>query len=618
MAVAQTPLTVSAETSSLGRVRAAVAAAIVVVGGLALAARTSSPLSLSSLKQTVGLGVTHNVECNADSDPASEACRDLAKTKGTQHNYYKVTDNHLITQLPEDEGKIHPDHERITATEPCAVPTQTFQNDYRKCSWTDADAEIKVPDAWDNAGTYIIANHRWNQEAVVTPAPANLLDVKYLVGETDRPFTADDGHDNTAECTFDVIVQDTEKPYLIQQCPDNVELQGDTTCSASYTWDTPQFEDNCHNAQILGGLWTDGVEDAVSESVTEEFQNLEVKTRTYSAKDGSENQNSCFFTVQILDVIAPILRLENIQIKLTEVPAACLTGMTEEEVMLKANTVASTTDNCINNELLNYNYEPNLDLYPVNVPDTKTDVKVTAHDGVQGTSGDVSVTVSDLTQPVYTACQESFNVSIPASSHQVIVSWEESAMQATDNQCGVAVARTDDTEWFDDGKNHLGETTPALANNVEWGPGMYEVIYVAVDLSGNSETCKFDIIVKDVTAPLITGCPSGEQPGGITVDSQQYTPFGIASWVPMTAWDVVDHENLVVTHLPHQDLNGYAFPIGRTELVYSATDRSGNTEICLFHVTVVDKSDPFFDETKIRKYKNAIGDFQQCDGSVLG
>ncbi|XP_078374169.1 sushi, von Willebrand factor type A, EGF and pentraxin domain-containing protein 1-like isoform X2 [Oculina patagonica] len=48
----------------------------------------------------------------------------------------------------------------------------------------------------------------------------------------------------------------------------------------------------------------------------------------------------------------------------------------------------------------------------------------------------------------------------------------------------------------------------------------------------------------------------------------------------------------LITSLPHDILSPYEFPIGTTRIIYTAKDRSGNSQSCVFTVTITDDEPP--------------------------
>ena len=113
--------------------------------------------------------------------------------------------------------------------------------------------------------------------------------------------------------------------------------------------------------------------------------------------------------------------------------------------------------------------------------------------------------------------------------------------------------------------------------------GTTTVHCTATDGAGNTSTASFDVVVKDTTAPTLSGIPSNQTaeasgPGGATV-----------TYTLPTASDAVDPH-------PHVDCvptSGSTFSVGTTTVSCTATDAAGNTsDPQTFTVTVNDSTPP--------------------------
>lgn len=126
------------------------------------------------------------------------------------------------------------------------------------------------------------------------------------------------------------------------------------------------------------------------------------------------------------------------------------------------------------------------------------------------------------------------------------------------------------------------QTSDDLSN-----PEMITRTYYIEDISGNSATCQQQIVVHDVTKPVLSGYPSN-----INNNVEAGTCSTVASWVVPTATDNCDG----VVSVIRTDGNGYnsgdEFPVGVTTISYSATDNAGNEETHSFSITVTDNEVP--------------------------
>ncbi|HLU87145.1 MAG TPA: HYR domain-containing protein, partial [Taishania sp.] len=132
-------------------------------------------------------------------------------------------------------------------------------------------------------------------------------------------YTATDASGNTATCSFNVTVEDTEAPTVIV-CPnDTIVYVGATNCEVEVTWIEPEFTDNCELT-------------VTSTRANGSTFNVGLTTVTYTAVDGSGNIATCSFNVIVMDTIAPIISITDL------VATSCSnTGITWNEEL---------TDNC--------------------------------------------------------------------------------------------------------------------------------------------------------------------------------------------------------------------------------------------------------------------------------
>jgi len=105
--------------------------------------------------------------------------------------------------------------------------------------------------------------------------------------------------------------------------------------------------------------------------------------------------------------------------------------------------------------------------------------------------------------------------------------------------------------------------------------GVTDVTYTATDPSGNTATCQFTIMVLDESPPVFEICLSD-----ISVSTGTRAEAK-ATWSAPTASDPCSEVILESTHEP-----GDYFPIGSTDVTYTATDDSGNTANCTFKVKI--------------------------------
>src|SRR5690554_196038 len=116
----------------------------------------------------------------------------------------------------------------------------------------------------------------------------------FPIGTTTVTYTAYDANLNTATCSFDVTVNDTEAPVIVD-CPTDITVNNDLgSCDAVVTWTAPTFTDNCTGTTLTS---THNSGDTFPFGTT---------TVTYTATDAAGNVQTCSFEVTVNDTEAPV------------------------------------------------------------------------------------------------------------------------------------------------------------------------------------------------------------------------------------------------------------------------------------------------------------------------
>ncbi len=116
--------------------------------------------------------------------------------------------------------------------------------------------------------------------------------------------------------------------------------------------------------------------------------------------------------------------------------------------------------------------------------------------------------------------------------------------------------------------------------------GTTSVIVTVTDSHGAFSTSPATVTVKDVDAPVITGCPAD-----ITV----YTGPGHSTCDQVATWTAPSATDCTTVTWHSTAVSGDSFPGGTTIVTYTATDSATptpNTATCSFTVTVLDNSPP--------------------------
>ncbi|MFO7873168.1 MAG: HYR domain-containing protein, partial [Bacteroidales bacterium] len=132
--------------------------------------------------------------------------------------------------------------------------------------------------------------------------------------------------------------------------------------------------------------------------------------------------------------------------------------------------------------------------------------------------------------------------------------------------------------------------------------GETDVLYTATDVHGNTSHSGFRITIIDAEEPEIDNTEDIETPNdpgecGASVE-----------WEPPPVEDNCGVESLTGSHQP-----GDHFPVGETDVLYTATDVHGNTSHSGFRITVIDAEEPEMDDTEDIETPNDPG---ECGASV--
>src|SRR5690606_38900893 len=170
------------------------------------------------------------------------------------------------------------------------------------------------------------------------------------------------------------------------------------------------------------------------------------------------------------------------------------------------------------------------------------------------------VTVEDNVAP--TAVCQNITVFLDATGNVSIAAADVDGGSA--DACGIATTSIDITDF----------TCSDLGPN--------NVTLTVADVNGNTSTCIAVVTVEDDIPPTIA-CPAD-----ITVNNDAGMCGAIVNFPVAAGFD-----NCSVTVSQTGGLaSGSAFPVGVNTVEFTATDGSGNTEVCSFTVTVVDIEAP--------------------------
>lgn len=281
-------------------------------------------------------------------------------------------------------------------------------------------------------------------------------------------------------------------------------------------------------------------------------------TNTFTASDAFGNTATCSFVVNVTDNEAPVI---------SSIPASVTQANDAGQCGAVVTWAAPTaTDNCAYTLSSNYNSG---DLFPI------------------GTSTVIYI----ATDPSGNTDTASFTVTINDNEAPVIAGIPSSVTQANDaSQCGAVISWTPPTA--------SDNCTFTLTSNYNPGDlfpiGTTQVMYIATDASGNTDTASFDVTINDVEMPVLT-CPAAisvsTDPGMCTASS---VALGAATATDNCSLNAVTNDAPTV------------FPKGTTVVTWTVSDVNGNTTTCTQDVTVTDNEAPVF--------SGCPSDITMCEG----
>ncbi len=362
---------------------------------------------------------------------------------------------------------------------------------------------------------------------------------------------ATDVSNNTATCSFTITVNDTQLPTVT--CPANqVKSTDPNLCSAVATYTMPTANDNCTGAgvSLQSGL--------PSGSAFPKGVNIVVLRAT----DASNNSSTCSFTITVNDTQLPTLTCPASQVKSND-PNLCSAVATY--------AMPSASDNCTGASVALQSGPASGSAFPVGV----TTVVLRATDASNNSSTcSFTVTVNDTQAPTFT-CPANQTKSNDPNLCSAVATYLMPI--ATDNCTGASVV-----------------LQSGLASGSAFPVGANTIVLRATDASGNTGTCSFSIIVRDVQPPA-SNCPANAvrstNPNVCT-----YTAVGAEFDGSSTDNCQVLGRSYVLTGATtgsgNTTLAGKVFQKGVTIVSWTAIDASQNTSSCSFTVTVNDNQLP--------------------------
>ncbi len=420
-----------------------------------------------------------------------------------------------------------------TITAPAAI---SVNNDEGACG---AAVTLGYAVTADNCGVYSVTNN----------SASFLVNGLFPVGTTTVTWTVTDNSGLTATATQIVTVVDAQDPEIT--APAAIAVNNDAgKCGASLAITAPVVTDNCGVSGIIGTR-SDEL------ALTADYP-VGTTIITWTATDIHNRTSTVTQQVVVTDNEKPVITA-NANVAVNNDINRC-------DALVTVNTPYAA-DNCVVSSVTGVRSDA-LALtapYPVGTTTitwTAVDIHTNTQTSVQ------TITVTDNQKPVIHNMPANIVAYTIENDCSTLATWVKPT--ATDN-CGGTISLVSNDAFYE----AMGLTLKAV--------GVHTITYTATDIHGNKTTASFTLTVIDSQPPTITGCP-----GNITVNAAAGTCGAIVNWHPPTPGDNCSVGlTFTTTHI-----QGSVFPVGTTEVTYTATDRSGNQTFCRFNVTVVDAEKP--------------------------
>lgn len=380
-----------------------------------------------------------------------------------------------------------------------------------------------------------------NCAAPITTQTAGLASgATFPIGVTVNTFLVTDASGNTATCSFNVTITDTENPVI--SCPANVSQGNDIgVCGATVAYSVPVGTDNCPGAVTTqtAGL-ASGSTFPIGTTIN-----------TFLVTDAAGNTSSCSFNVTITD--------------------------TESPAIVCPSDITASNDLGLCSAVVTY-------LLPVGTDNCPGAVTTQSTGLASGAAFPVGTTLNTfiVTDAAGNSTSCSFNVIVNDTELPSISCISNIAQNNDVGVCGAVVSfvapiGTD---------NCVGATTLLIAglpSGSVFPIGTTINTYQTTDAAGNVSSCSFNVDVTDIELPTIS-CP-GDITQGNDLDScnavvTYLTPVGADN---CGGFVVVQSEGLA---------SGSIYPLGITTNKFIITDASGNVDSCSFTITVEDNQSP--------------------------
>ena len=354
----------------------------------------------------------------------------------------------------------------------------------------------------------------------------------FPAGTTLVTWTATDEAGNSSECTSVVTITDDVPPVL--SCPVPLVVETTQGCSYDGAIEPATATDDCS----AGGTLT------IDSDAPGSFP-VGTTQITWTATDASGNSSSCVASVRVVDLVPPELACDG-DLVIAADGTCGLSGAIPPPT--SSDNCTAPTDIVVTNDA------------PTPLPLGTTEVTWTAVDAAGNSASCVSrITIVDATPPSLT-CPGDLTLDPNADCSYVGTIGSASANDACTSQENIVVT------------NDAPGTFPLGTTVVTW---------TAVDEAGNDSSCTQLVVVRDTTPPELVCIPS------LTFEANASCGYVGTFGTPFVEDNCESGDTLFLEN----DAPG-VFPVGTTDVLWSVTDRAGNTASCVSSVVVSDTTPP--------------------------
>ncbi|MFN5032397.1 MAG: beta strand repeat-containing protein, partial [Flavobacteriia bacterium] len=455
----------------------------------------------------------------------------------------------------------------------------------------DADVCTYTNDgtSWDAIATdnCTVSTIVYSLGGATTGTGATTLDnVIFNLGTTTVLWTITDNSGNTATCTYDITVDDTQNPIITCNQTTDLNLPADgggcTLLHTGTSWDATAT-DNCSIATVLCDLT--GATTATGLTTLDGVVFTGTTTVTWTATDVNGLTSTCGFDITVIDSEFPVISVcgPGVNTSVTADAGVCThTNNSTSWDIVASDNCAFTVDYALSG--VTSGTGTSLNGVPFNLGTTT--VLWTATDGAgNATTCTFDITVTDDEDPTITCvADQALNTDAGVCTYTIA----GTALDATgSDNCSITI------DYVLSGDN---TGTGSSLDGVVLNPGVTNVLWTATDGSGNAVTCSYTITVTDVELPVITLC-------GAVIDTTVVADAGVCTYTNTgLGWDATATDNCTVSSIIYQlsgvtsgtasSLDGVIFNLGVTNVLWTVTDNSGNTTTCTYNVTVLDDQLP--------------------------